>query len=204
MTIISTAYTNPTQSINSIAFTFNKAKIKVKCDNKNKYKKCECNKCAKYITSNNICMIRLCKSQFLSSGLDVSTSPEGAWESFVVNLPKLLYAHFVITLGRKNIFYSIFAQLFKIRAYRTDIYILYFKYNFIPNNVCTVEPQYLITTNCPAISTYDNNWVDPYAIVNPGLNVISYEKLYNCTYHNLKFYCDNSYVFTPIFTQLTS
>ena len=203
MSINSTANTNPQQNINSIAFTFNKAKIKVKCDEKNKYKKCSCNKCEKYIT-NNICMIRLCKSQFLSSSLDVSTSKEDAWKSFQANITNLLYAHFVITLGRKGIFYSIFSQLFKIRVYKEDSYILYFKYNFIPNNVNTVEPQYLITTNCPTVSTYNNNWTDPNAPVLPGINVVSFEKLRNCTYHNLKFYCDNSYVFTPIFAQYTN
>lgn len=199
MVITSTANTNPVQNINSIAFTFNKAKITVKCDERNKYKKCSCDKCDKYKISNNICMIRLKKSEFLSSSLDVSTSPQDAWNSFTKRITSLLYGHFVITLGRNNKFYSIFAQLFKIKTYKDDSFILYFKYNFIPNNVCTLEPQYLITTNCPKISTYNNNWIDPNAPIEPSINVISFKPLHNCTYHNLKFYCDNSYVFAPIF-----
>ena len=44
-------------------FTTNIDRVKV-INVKNKYKKCSCDKCEKYIT-NNICMIRLCKSQFL-------------------------------------------------------------------------------------------------------------------------------------------
>ena len=64
------------------------------------------------MTTNNVFIIRLCKSQFLSSSLDVSTSPQDAWTSFQERLPSLLYAHFVISLGRKNIFYSVFSLSF--------------------------------------------------------------------------------------------
>jgi len=199
----------PNQCINSIGFIFNKSKIKVLNNHKQKYTKCNCNKCTKYINTSNICVMRLCKSDFISSSLAISTTWEEAWKDFNERIYSLLYAHFVISLGRHDTIHSIFAQL--VRAVKSDCknYIkLYFRYNFIPNLYNNSESQIIVCGDVPT-SIPDNIPVSNNVSYNESDNEIypeqciqnsnSYYKLCNQTYYNLKFYYDDNYVFAPTF-----
>lgn len=193
-----------TQCINSNGFIFSKAKVKVYNNYKKKaYNKCGCKKCIKYIKNKQMCVMTLCKSNFVSSSLSVSLSTEGAWEDFKFYLPNYIYGHFIISLAKNNIFQSMFSQLVRIKTSPCNqkIY-LFFRFNFIPNPNCTYETDFLISGPIPTTSGINNNTVDPNAPVLPCIQYNNYAKLCNNMYYNLRFYCDDDYVFTPNFANL--
>jgi hypothetical protein len=82
-----------------------------------------------------------------------------------------------------------------------DYIILYFKYNFIPNNYCNMQNSYLIRSDVPTIIANNNNVNDPDAPEKPCIDINSYFKLEDGCYSNLKFYYDDQYVYTPSFVK---
>lgn len=198
--------TSVNQCINSNGFNFSKSNIEVYHNyKKNKYKKCKCKKCVKYIKDKSMCIMHLCKSNFLSSALAVATSAEDAWEQFKLYIPNYIYGHFIISLTLCGVIRSMFAQLVKIKMSPCCKEVaLYFRYNFIPNPYCTYETDFLVNGSLPKVMAVSNNTLDPsnpYA--NPCIQNNSYAKLSNkTTYYNVKFYCDEDYVYTPNFSNL--
>lgn len=192
------------QHINSNGFNFSKTKIEV-CNEYKKvsHDKCNCKKCVK-VSKKNVCVMHLAKNDFLSSTLSVSTSANDAWEQFKYYIPNYIYGNFIISLTRKHVLRSMFAQLIKIKISPcTQIVSLYFKYNFIPNSACTGTSNFLVYGDIPNVSSVSNNTNDalnPY--INPSIDNNNYAKLCNTTYYNVKFYCDSNYVFTPNFSNL--
>ena len=195
-----------TQCINQNGFIFSKANVEVYHNyKKKKFKKCKCSKCAKYFKNKSMCVMHLCKSNFASSSLTVATSAEEAWTQFLSYIPNYIYGHFNISLTLNGKIQSMFAQLIRLKTSRSNQSIsLYFRYNFYPNPVCRYETDFLIGSVPPTVSGVNNNALDP---ENPYLNECiqnnSYAKICNdITYYNLKFYCDEDYVFTPNFANL--
>lgn len=194
------------QCINFNGFNFSKANVEVyKNYKKKKYKSCKCVKCTKYIKDKSMCIIYLCKSNFLSSSLSVATSASDAWEQFKTYINNYIYGHFNVSLTLNNILRSMFAQLIRVKISPCcQIVSLYFRYNFIPNTNCRYETDFLINGQLPKVMAVSNNALDlnnPY--INQCIKNNSYVKLCNnTTYYNLKFYCDEDYVYTPNFSNL--
>lgn len=194
------------QCINQNGFNFSKANIEVYHNyKKKKFKKCKCSKCTKYIKNNSMCIMHLCKSNFTSSSLAVATSAEDAWNQFKIYIQNYIYGHFTISLTCNGILQSMFAQLVRIKMSSCcQVVSLFFRYNFFPNPYCRYETDFLISSPIPTTSGISNNTLDPenpYAnncIQNGGFAKICN----NTTYYNLKFYCDEDYVFTPNFSNL--
>jgi hypothetical protein len=195
-----------TQCINTNGFNFSKTNLEVYHNyKKKKYNKCKCKKCVKYIKNKSMCIMHLCKSNFLSSSLAVATSAEDAWNQFKSYIPNYIYGHFIISLTLGGILRSMFAQLIRIKMSSCcQIVSLYFRYNFIPNPYCRYETDFLVNGTLPNVMGVSNNALDP---TNPyTVNCIdnnNFAKLCNnTTYSNVKFYCDEDYVYTPNFSNL--
>jgi hypothetical protein len=194
------------QCINQNGFNFSKANIEVFHNyKKKKYRKCKCSKCVKYIKNKSLCVMHLCKTNFTSSSLAVATSAEDAWEQFKLYIPNYIYGHFNISLSLNGIFQSMFAQLVKLKISPCSQKVsLFFRYNFFPNPNCRYETDFLISSPLPTTSGVSNNALDP---TNPYINNCiqnnSCAKICNeTTYYNIRFYCDEDYVFTPNFSNL--
>lgn len=194
------------QCINQNGFIFSKANVEVYHNyKKKKYKKCGCSKCVKNFKDKSMCIMHLCKSNFTSSSLAVATSAEDAWEQFKAYIPNYIYGHFIISLTKKGILQSMFAQLVRYKISKSNQTVsLFFRYNFIPNPYCRYETDFLISSTLPTTSGVSNNALDPN---NPYLYTCiqnnNFAKICNeTTYYNVKFYCDEDYVFTPNFSNL--
>jgi hypothetical protein len=192
------------QCINQNGFNFSKANVEVYNNyKKKKYKKCRCKKCITYFKDKNMCIIHLCKSNFVSSSLTVATSAEDAWRQFKEYLPNYIYGHFIISLSRNSIYQSMFSQLVRIKISDcSEIISLYLRYNFVPNPYCKYETEFLIGSVPPTVRGVSNNvynYNDPELVCIQNNN---YAKLCNHTYYNIKFYCDINYVYTPNFANL--
>jgi hypothetical protein len=194
------------QCINQNGFNFSKANVEVYHNyKKKKFRKCKCSNCVKYIKNKSICIMHLCKSNFTSSSLAVATSPDDAWKEFKAYIPNYIYGHFTISLTFNSILQSMFAQLVRIKMSPCcQIVSLFFRYNFTPNPYCRYETDFLISSNIPTTLGVSNNALDPQ---NPYLNNCiqnnNFAKICNnTTYYNLKFFCDEDYVFTPNFSNL--
>jgi hypothetical protein len=195
-----------TQCINSNGFNFSKANVEVYHNyKKKKYESCKCKKCTKYIKDKSMCIIHLCKTNFLSSALSVATSASDAWEQFKSYIPNYIYGHFNVSLTLEGILRSMFAQLIRIKySPCCQVVSLYFRYNFVPNPNCRYETDFLVNGTLPTTMAVSNNTLDS---TNPYTNTCilnnSFAKLCNnTTYYNLKFYCDEDYVYTPNFSNL--
>lgn len=233
--------------INNLAFIFSKAKTIIKCDNKQKYcdicacnpsntyetyvqvckpkavgnnycKKC-CNVCE--VSGNNykLCIFKLCKSNFISSTLNISFDFDSAWQTFVENVGKLINAYFVISVSKCDELHSFNAKLIKVKNCSCcDAMVLYFKYNFIPFNYSTPTlPNYTTYETkefkngcgtCIPITYYSNipqsactppnYWPVPKKDIanKPCANIIgnfAYDNLKCTTYYDIKFYYNDKY-----------
>ena len=157
------------------------------------------NLCKKKVSK---CIMSLSRDDFISSTLAVATTEEEAWNLFRVNIYNYINAQFIISLSDCKSFNSVSAQLTKVKQ-NNCVVRLYFMYNFIPNPNCLIVPSYLVSgPNLPVLSCASTNTTDVNApilvpIPNPG-------QLDLCTrtYHNLRFYVSNEYVFLPNFSTL--
>jgi hypothetical protein len=190
------------QCINQNGFNFSKANVEVYHNyKKKKYKKCKCSKCVKYFKNKNMCIIHLCKSNFVSSSLAVATSIDDAWNQFKEYLPNYIYGHFIISLTMCGKFKSMFSQLVRIKfSPCCQIVSLFLRYNFIPNPFCNYETDFLITSVPPTVRGISNNVYGNSDINPPCIYNNNYTKICDGTYYNLKFYCDIEYIFTPNFS----
>ena len=195
-----------TQCINTNAFNISKSNVEVYHNyKKKKYSKCKCKKCVKHIKDKSMCIMHLCKSNFLSSSLAVATSAEEAWNELKSYIPNYIYGHFIISLTLQGILRSMFAQLIRIKmSPNCQTISLYFRYNFIPNPYCRYETDFLVKGKLPNTKGVSNNTDDlnnpypNYCIDNNNFANLSN----NTTYSNVKCYCDKWYVYTPNFSNL--
>lgn len=194
------------QCINQNGFNFSKVNVEVYNNyKKKKFRKCKCSKCVKYIKNKSMCIMHLCKSNFMSSSLAVATSAEDAWLQFKAYLHNYIYGHFTISLTLNGILQSMFAQLVRLKMSPCcQVVSLFFRYNFIPNPYCNYETDFLINSKIPTTSGVSNNATDlnnPYASACIQNN--NFARICNdTTYYNVKFFCDEDYVFTPNFSNL--
>lgn len=194
------------QCINQNGFNFSKANVEVYNNyKKKKYKKCKCSKCVKYFKDKSLCIIHLCKSNFVSSSLAVATSLDDAWKQFKEYIINYIYGHFIVSLSLNGIIQSMFSQLVRIKMSPCcNVITLFLRYNFFPNPNCRYETDFLIGSVPPNVLGSPNNAYypnNPYP--NPCIRTNSYAKLCNdTTYYNVQFYCDEDYVYTPNFSNL--
>jgi hypothetical protein len=195
-----------TQCINSNAFNFSKATVETYYNYKKKrHNSCGSTSRRKYIKNKSFYVIHLCKNNFLSSTLAVSTSGKEAWDEFKTRIPNYIYALFTVSLGLHNKMHSMLAQLVRIKFSPCNQNVsLFLRYNFIPNPNCTFETDFLVNGNLPITRGVTNNAIDstnPY-VPNECINSNNYSKLCDNTYYNIKFYCDINYIYTPNFSNL--
>jgi hypothetical protein len=192
------------QCINQNGFNFSQANIETYNYKKNN-KKCKCKKCVKYFKNKSMCIIHLCKTNFVSSSLSVSTSADDAWKQFKEYMINYIYGHFIVSLSLDGKIQSLFSQLVKIKMSPCcNMISLFLRYNFVPNPNCRYETDFLINSTPPNVSASPNNAyypLNPYS--NPCIQTNTFAKLCNnTTYYNVQFYCDENYVFTPNFSNL--
>lgn len=194
------------QCINQNGFNFSQANVEVYNNyKKKKYKKCKCSKCIKNLKNKSMCIMHLCKSNFVSSSLAVATSLDDAWQQFKNYLPNYIYGHFNISLSLNGKIQSMFAQLVRLKYSPCyQVVSLFFRYNFIPNPYCRYETDFLIGSVPPTVIGSTNNAID---LNNPYNNTCIFNNTFaklcnNTTYYNVRFYCDEDYAFTPNFANL--
>ena len=194
------------QCINQNGFNFSKVNVGVYHNyKKKKFRKCKCDKCVKYIKNKSMCIMHLCKSNFVSSSLAVAVSAEDAWEQFKAYIPNYIYGHFTISLTLNSVLQSMFAQLVRLKfSPCCQTVSLFFRYNFIPNPYCRYETDFLISSPLPTTSGVSNNTLDANnQYINNCIQNNNFAKICNdTTYYNAKFFCDIDYVFTPNFSNL--
>lgn len=208
--------------LNSVGFVFDKAKICIKRDKNCRYSNYYCQECA-YINPNNIgytnpipgyispcnkcanntqykiCVIKLQKSHFVSSSLEISTSFDESWEKFKNSICYQRNGNFVISVGNKikndgtrsNSFY---ANLIKAKKCQCcEAVILYFKYNilFSPESI-QVKTDY----NGNIIEPNNSNQNQTQIICANTASNITYN-LKSGDYYNVKFFYSQNYTFTP-------
>lgn len=150
--------------LNAVGFVFNNVKTYIKKDKYCKYansycqncacnnKKCgdicnqivvpgtlsPCNQCVNN-SQYKICIFKLKKEYFISSGLAISTSIENSWDEFKKNIIYQKNGNFVISITKcDNTFHSFYANMIKAKKCNCcDSILLYFKYNIISLLPCT-------------------------------------------------------------------
>ena len=107
--------------IKTIGFMFQKSNVKIKC-----YK----TGCYRY----KLAQFKLTRNDFLSSTLEITTSPEEAWNSFKSNIYTLINSDFMISVTKCNRLSSFGANLVKVRKCPCcdDVIGLYFSFNIVP------------------------------------------------------------------------
>jgi hypothetical protein len=190
-----------TECINSTGFIFKSAKVLIKKDKKTKFNKHMCQECSYqkhhskkncnncYDTNNyKVCVFKLTSNNFVSSCLSIISDNENHWENFKKNIIDQINGNFVISVTKKDILHSFYANLCKIKVCNScDIVLLYFKYNIIPGLNCYQQ-------------FYCQNNTNNFGINSPScynfLANITYD-LKSYEYTNIKFYCSENYTFTP-------
>ncbi len=190
-----------TEYINTIGFMFQKSDIKVKC-----YK----SGCYRY----KLAQFKLTKSNFLSSTLGITTSPDDAWNSFKVNIYTLINSDFMISVTKCSKLSSFGAKLVKVKKCSccSDVIGLYFSFNIVPltpttcnysNSICIPLTS---NSNVPNVScTPDNYWPDnkaPDFSQTPANTAGNFfYNLESGTYSDIKFFYQENYCGTPCFKQ---
>jgi len=206
--------------LNSVGFVFDKAKICIRKDTNCRYSNYYCQECA-WINPNNIgytnvksglltpcgecanntqykiCVIKLQKSHFISSSLEISTSFDESWNKFKNSICFQRNGNFVISVTTKcNSSHSFYANLIKAKKCNCcDAVLLYFKYNilFVPTPITQpFNPNQLDQLNLPEI---DLNHMYRSVCANSSSN-ITYD-LKSGDYYNIKFFYSQNYTFTP-------
>lgn len=191
------------ECINTIGFMFQKSNIKIKC-----YK----TGCYRY----KLAQFKLKKEDFLSSTLEITTSPEEAWNSFKNNIVSLVNSDFMISVSKCNKLNSFGAKLAKVRKCSCcdNVIGLYFSFNIVPliSNTCNYTNSTCIPltsdSNIPNVSCYtDNYWPDSEADINNATcaNIAGnfFYNLESGTYSDIKFFYQQNYCNTPCFKQVT-
>lgn len=203
--------------LSSVGFVFDKAKICIKKDKNCRYSNYYCQECA-YINPNNvgytnvisgtlspcnkctnntqykICVIKLQKSHFISSSLEISTSFDESWEKFKNSICFQRNGNFVISVGTKikndgTHSHSFNANLIKTKKCNCcEAVILYFKYNIliVPSPI-QINTDY----NGNIMNSNSNQIVCANSVSNQTYNLKSGD------YFNVKFFHSQNYTFTP-------
>lgn len=144
-------------------------------------------------TQYKVCIFKLKKSYFVSSSLDISTSPDEAWEVFKKHIVLQRGGNFVISVTKcDNSVHSFYANMIKAKSCKCcDAVLLYFKYNII--TLPTYYQQVAASQPIPGdIMVPPPN---PYSVsCANSLSNITYN-LKSCEYKNVRFYLSQNYVF---------
>lgn len=187
-----------TDCIDTIGFIFQKSRVQIKC-----YK----TGCYRY----KLAVFKLCKSDFVSSTLDIATSVEDAWNSFRNNVINLINSDFMISVTKCNKLNSFGAKLVKVKKCSCcDDVSLYFNFNIVPNtptncnNTNSICIPLTPSSNVPNVSCYpENYWPDSQAnLNNPTCANIAGNFFYNLecgNYFDVKFYYSETFCNNPCF-----
>jgi hypothetical protein len=187
--------------IKTIGFMFKKSNVKIKC-----YK----TGCYRY----KLAQFKLTRNDFCSSTLEITTSPEEAWNSFKSNIYTLINSDFMISVTKCNKLSSFGAKLVKVRKCSCcdDVIGLYFSFNIVPltptpcnysNSICI---PLTVNSNVPNVSCTPNNyWPDPdgpNTLQTPANTAGNFFYNLECgTYSDIKFFYQENYCGTPCFKQ---
>lgn len=207
-------------NLNSVAFVFDKAKICIKKDKNCRYSNYYCQECAWLNPANTgvisgilspcnecsnnsqykICIIKLQKSHFISSSLEISTSFDESWNKFKNSICYQRNGNFVISVTTKcNNSHSFYANLIKAKKCKCcDAVTLYFKYNiiFMSNRTLTASQMQQLrqlqqTTNLDNLVSTNYQSISANSASNLTYNLKSGD------YHNIKFFYSQNYTFMP-------